>query len=80
VRMTGMPAWEQVLSDSDLWKVTAFLSKMGKLSQLSPKVQGAWKTVESPAGTQAAPAVPAEPPNSAPAANSQPPKARRHRH
>jgi mono/diheme cytochrome c family protein len=81
VRMTGMPAWEQVLSDSDIWKVTAFLSKMGKLSQLSPEVQGAWKTVaESPAGAQTAPAVPAEPPNPAPAANSQHPKARRHRH
>ena len=26
VKMTGMPAWEKVLSDSDLWKLTTFLN------------------------------------------------------
>jgi mono/diheme cytochrome c family protein len=31
VRYTGMPAWDKTLSDSDMWKVTAFLSRADKL-------------------------------------------------
>ena len=31
VRYTGMPAWGKVLSDDDMWKVTAFLSRVDKL-------------------------------------------------
>jgi mono/diheme cytochrome c family protein len=31
VRYTGMPAWNKVLSDQDMWKVTAFLSHVEKL-------------------------------------------------
>lgn len=31
VRYTGMPAWGKVLSDQDIWKVTAFLSRVDKL-------------------------------------------------
>lgn len=31
VRLTGMPAWDKLLSDDQLWKVTAFLSHMEKL-------------------------------------------------
>jgi thiosulfate dehydrogenase len=31
VRYTGMPAWEHVVSDQDLWKLTAFLSRIEKL-------------------------------------------------
>lgn len=40
VRYTGMPAWDKTLSDSDLWKVTAFLSRVEKLP---PAVQDYWK-------------------------------------
>ena len=31
VRYTGMPAWNQALSEQDMWKVTAFLSRIQKL-------------------------------------------------
>ncbi|MBV9183465.1 MAG: cytochrome c [Acidobacteria bacterium] len=40
VRYTGMPAWNHALSDTDIWKVTAFLSRVAKLS---PGVQLYWK-------------------------------------
>jgi len=40
VRYTGMPAWDHALGDSDLWKVTAFLSRLEKLP---PTVQDYWK-------------------------------------
>src|SRR5882672_13351 len=40
VRYTGMPAWEKVLSEPDIWKVTTFLTRVEKLS---PAVQDYWK-------------------------------------
>lgn len=40
VRYTGMPAWEKMLSEQDMWKVTAFLTRMEKLP---PAVQDYWK-------------------------------------
>jgi mono/diheme cytochrome c family protein len=40
VRYTGMPAWEGVLSEQEMWKITTFLSHMDKLS---PAVQDYWK-------------------------------------
>jgi mono/diheme cytochrome c family protein len=40
VRYTGMPAWEKMLSDDDIWKVTAFLSRVEKLP---PGVHEFWK-------------------------------------
>ncbi len=40
VRYTGMPAWEKALSESDMWKVTAFLTRVEKLP---PAVQDYWK-------------------------------------
>ena len=40
VRYTGMPSWEKVLSEPDMWKVTAFLTRVEKLS---PAVQDFWK-------------------------------------
>lgn len=39
-RYTGMPAWSKVLSEQDMWKVTAFLSRIEKLP---PAVQDYWK-------------------------------------
>ena len=35
-----MPAWNKALSDQDMWKVTAFLSRIEKLP---PAVQDYWK-------------------------------------
>jgi len=40
VRYTGMPAWEGVLAEQDIWKVTSFLSHVGKLP---PPVQQYWQ-------------------------------------
>ena len=40
VRYTAMPSWSKTLSIEDMWKVTAFLSHIGKLS---PGVQDYWK-------------------------------------
>jgi thiosulfate dehydrogenase len=40
VRYTGMPAWQNTLSDEDLWKLTSFLSRIEKLP---PGVQDYWK-------------------------------------
>jgi mono/diheme cytochrome c family protein len=41
VRYTGMPAWNHALSGQDMWKITAFLSRLDKLP---PAVQQYWKT------------------------------------
>jgi mono/diheme cytochrome c family protein len=40
VRYTGMPAWNNVLSEQEMWKVTSFLLRIEKLS---PGVQDYWK-------------------------------------
>jgi len=40
IRYTGMPAWNKTLSEPDMWKVTAFLSRIEKLP---PAVQDYWK-------------------------------------
>ena len=42
IRLSGMPAWKQVLNEQEMWQVTAFLSHMDKLS---PQVSDAWKAV-----------------------------------
>jgi len=40
VRYTGMPAWDKALSEPDLWKLTAFITRIDKLP---PAVQEYWK-------------------------------------
>lgn len=40
VRYTGMPAWDHALGARDIWKITAFLSRLDKLP---PGVQQYWK-------------------------------------
>jgi len=42
IRYTGMPAWEKNLSETDMWKITAFLTRVEKLP---PAVQDYWKKV-----------------------------------
>ncbi|SRR6266496_238820 len=41
VRYSAMPSWEKVLTPDQMWKVTAFLTRLEKLS---PGVQDYWKT------------------------------------
>lgn len=41
VRMSGMPAWKQALSEQEIWQVTTFLSHIDKLP---PQVSDSWKT------------------------------------
>jgi mono/diheme cytochrome c family protein len=43
IRWTGMPAWGNTLSDDQIWKVVAFLSRMEKLP---PLVQKEWTQPE----------------------------------
>ncbi len=40
IRYTGMPAWNHTLSDADIWKVAAFLARVGTLPT---PVQDYWK-------------------------------------
>ena len=41
VRMTGMPAWDGVLSDDEMWKIVAFIKHSDKLPA---EVESAWRT------------------------------------
>lgn len=41
IRLSGMPAWKQALTDQEIWQVTTFLSHMDKLP---PQVAAAWKS------------------------------------
>lgn len=50
VRLSGMPGWKTILSQSDVWQVTTFLSHMDKLP---PDVSAAWKTAASGPGAAA---------------------------
>lgn len=43
VQRTGMPAWDKVLTDSEIWQLVTFLSKYDDLEKLSPAVQEEWK-------------------------------------
>lgn len=45
IRMSGMPAWKQLLTDEQIWQVTGFLAYMDKLS---PPVSEAWKAEARP--------------------------------
>jgi mono/diheme cytochrome c family protein len=42
VRMTGMPTWDGVLSDEEIWKITAFIKRSNKLPA---DVDAAWRKV-----------------------------------
>lgn len=44
VRLSGMPAWGKILTEQQAWQVTAFLSKMDKLS---PDLSARWKAMAS---------------------------------
>ena len=46
IRWTGMPAWGGTMSDEEIWKVVAFLSRM---ENLPPAVEAEWKKLPPPA-------------------------------
>jgi mono/diheme cytochrome c family protein len=52
IRYTGMPAWNKTMTEQEMWKVTAFLSRIEKLP---PAVQDYWK---KSVGTAPPPASP----------------------
>jgi thiosulfate dehydrogenase len=47
VRMTGMPTWDGVMSDDEIWKVIAFIKHSDRLP---PDVQSAWQKSASDPG------------------------------
>jgi mono/diheme cytochrome c family protein len=75
VKMTGMPAWDKVLSDTDIWKLTTFLGQMKDLNKSSPAVQAAWAAGGQ---TELGPAAPVTPPN--PPLSAPPERLHQHRH
>ena len=44
IRLTGMPSFEDSLSDQEIWTLALFLKHMDKLS---PAVQQAWQQVQN---------------------------------
>jgi mono/diheme cytochrome c family protein len=47
VRMTGMPAWDGVMSDDEIWKIVAFIKHSDKLP---PEAQAAWQKMAATPG------------------------------
>jgi mono/diheme cytochrome c family protein len=47
IRLSGMPAWKQSLSEQQMWQVTTFLSHMDKLPS---SVSDQWKAAAGSAG------------------------------
>jgi thiosulfate dehydrogenase len=47
VRMTGMPSWDGVMSDDEMWKVIAFIKHSDKLP---PEVQAVWQKIATNPG------------------------------
>jgi thiosulfate dehydrogenase len=47
VRMTGMPSWDGIMSDDEIWKVVAFLKHSDKLP---PETAAAWQALASEPG------------------------------
>ena len=52
IRLSGMPAWKQILNEQQIWQVTAFLSHMDKLP---PQVSAEWKTAAGAQGANTPP-------------------------
>ena len=48
VRMTGMPAWDGVLSDNEIWTIVTFIKHSDRLP---PAVQSEWQRMASEPGS-----------------------------
>lgn len=48
VRMTGMPTWDGILSDDEIWKIVAFVKNSNKLP---PEAQSVWQMMATEPGT-----------------------------
>ncbi len=48
IRLTGMPAWDGVLSDDQIWQVVTFLKHSNKLPR---EAQAAWQTAATAPAT-----------------------------
>lgn len=57
IRLSAMPAWNQTLSEQQMWQVTTFLSHMDKLPQ---SVSEKWKAAAA-GSTDAHPSIPSSP-------------------
>jgi thiosulfate dehydrogenase len=44
IRMTGMPSWDKVLTDDEIWKIITFIKYSNKLP---PEAQSAWQEAAS---------------------------------
>ena len=47
VRMTGMPAWDTVMSDEEIWRVVAFIKHSDRLP---PETEAAWHRLAAEPG------------------------------
>jgi len=47
VRMSGMPTWDAILSDDEMWKIIAFIKHSDKLP---PEVQSFWQKMAATPG------------------------------
>ncbi len=52
IRLSGMPAWKDVLSTSQMWQVTTFLSHMDKLA---PNISQEWNSAADATPGQSVP-------------------------
>jgi thiosulfate dehydrogenase len=63
IRLSGMPSWDGVLSDAQMWQIVAFIKNSGKLP---PEVQEAWRqaatTPSAPSNPPPATGAPSAPP------------------
>jgi thiosulfate dehydrogenase len=48
IRMTGMPSWDGILTDDEMWKTILFVKHS---NALPPDVQMAWEEIATPAPT-----------------------------
>jgi mono/diheme cytochrome c family protein len=58
IRLTGMPAWDGILSDDQMWKIIAFLKRSDKLP---PDVQAAWQQAAARPGATGGDPTPIRP-------------------
>lgn len=66
IRMTGMPTWDGILNDAQIWQIVAFIKNSGKLPSA---VQEAWRQAATPPPNAPSNQVPAPAGATAPSAS-----------